>query len=495
MREILDNFALGIVETLRESLLLLDENLRVVEANSVFYRTFQVSPQETRTQFIYDLGNSQWDIPELRVLLEEIIPQKTSFEDFEVTYDFPQIGRKTMLLNACRLRRERDDSDLVLLAIEDITSRKKAEESLAESEARFRALVHNSNDVITVIDSEGIIVYESPSVERILGYTPEERIGTAGFGYAHPDMISEMLEKFAVIMATPETTLTLELPLRHKDGSWRWMEITGSNQLNNPAIKGIVVNSRDVTDRMEAQIKLNQYNVALERSNEDLQQFAYVASHDLQEPLRAISGYLQLLQRRHGDQLDEQAQRYIQQSVSATVRMQTLIGDLLQYSRVQTHGQPFELTHCGQLIEQVLTGLSASLDETGATVTFDTLLPEIVADSGQLARVFQNLIGNAVKFHGDQTPHIHLSADHRDNEWLFTISDNGIGIEAEYFERIFVIFQRLHTRREYPGTGIGLAICKRIIERHNGRMWVESQPGIGSTFFFTISDKLEQRDE
>ncbi|MBA3872103.1 MAG: GHKL domain-containing protein [Anaerolineae bacterium] len=264
-----------------------------------------------------------------------------------------------------------------------------------------------------------------------------------------------------------------------------------SLQLENGARDVIVLAIEDITDRKNAEDKLKKYTVELERSNADLQQFAYVASHDLQEPLRAISGYLQLLQKRHGEHLDEQGNRYIQQSVEGTLRMQTLISDLLQYSRIQTHGQSFEITDCTLIIKQTLANLNAAIKETSAVVTYDDPLPTLTGDSDQIARVFQNLISNALKFCGANAPDIHISAKAQAGEWLFSIQDNGIGIEPEYFERIFIIFQRLHTRREYEGTGIGLAICKRIVERHGGRIWVESKPDAGTTFYFTVPNQAE----
>jgi signal transduction histidine kinase len=237
-----------------------------------------------------------------------------------------------------------------------------------------------------------------------------------------------------------------------------------------------------VAERTE---ELSRTTDRLARSNTDLEQFAYVASHDLQEPLRAMSGFCQLLQRRYQGKLDATADDYIQEVVAGAERMQRLIVDLLDYSRVGRKGKPFEPTDCTAIIEQTLARLHASIEETDAQVRYDGL-PTVNGDPLQLAQVFQNLISNAVKFRGDRTPEIHISAEPRADEWLFSVRDRGIGIDPKFKERIFVIFQRLHTREQYPGTGIGLAICKRIIERHGGRMWLESQPGHGSNFLFTI---------
>ncbi len=223
----------------------------------------------------------------------------------------------------------------------------------------------------------------------------------------------------------------------------------------------------------------------LARSNIELQQFAYVASHDLQEPLRMVSSYLQLLERRYKDQLDASANDFIHYAVDGAARMQTLIQDLLAYSRVGTRQKPFELVNCTDVVEQAIANLEIIIAEYQATVTYNSL-PELEADPTQLAQLFQNLIANAIKFHGEQPPHAHIQAEEQKEEWLFSVRDNGIGIEAKSVERIFVIFQRLHNRTDYPGTGIGLAVCKKIVERHSGRIWVESELGQGATFYFTL---------
>ena len=235
----------------------------------------------------------------------------------------------------------------------------------------------------------------------------------------------------------------------------------------------------------KVQESLQQYAMDLERSNRELEEFAYVASHDLQEPLRIIASYLQLLQLNHTDQLDQDGQRYIKHTLDAAHRMQELINDLLAYSRVGTQGQPFAPTDCNEVLQTVLADLQLVIEENSAVITYDDL-PTVLADGPQLRQLLQNLLGNALKFHGEQPPHIHLSCHCEETYWLFGVQDNGIGIDPQYARRIFVIFQRLHNREEYPGTGIGLAICKKIVERHNGRIWVESQLGQGTTFYFTL---------
>jgi PAS domain S-box-containing protein len=238
-------------------------------------------------------------------------------------------------------------------------------------------------------------------------------------------------------------------------------------------------------ERKRAEEALRKAVGDLKRSNEELQQFAYVASHDLQEPLRAVASFTQLLSQRYKGRLDADADEFIAFAVGGANRMQTLINDLLSYSRLETRGKPPEPTDSHDALGQALANLGTAIQESGALVTNDDL-PMVKADESQLAQLFQNLVGNAVKFHGKEPPRVHISAVSQGNEWLFSVRDNGIGIAQEYQERIFTIFQRLHSREEYPGTGIGLALCKRIVERHGGTIRVESGPGSGSTFFFTL---------
>jgi light-regulated signal transduction histidine kinase (bacteriophytochrome) len=223
----------------------------------------------------------------------------------------------------------------------------------------------------------------------------------------------------------------------------------------------------------------------LARSNDDLKEFAYAASHDLQEPLRIIRGYVQLLAKRYKGKLDADADDFIKYAVEGVGRMQRLIKDLLEYSSLGINGETLKPSECTELVHRALANLQAAIQESGAEVTYDPL-PAIAVDPSQVSRVFQNLIGNAIKFHGEEAPRVHISAEQRGEEWVFSVRDNGIGMDPDQSERIFMIFQRLHTREEYDGTGIGLAICKKIVERHGGRIWVESEEGKGSTFYFTI---------
>lgn len=373
----------------------------------------------------------------------------------------------------------------LVTGFQDVTRRKKMEEALRHSEERFRALVQNANDVIAIIDADGRIRYESLSVERVLGYGPEERIGQNVLALAGPDEREAVEAAFNRLLSERAHTVSMEVQVRHKAGDWRTLELTAANLLDNPAVQGIVINYHDVTARNQAQAKLEAYVAELARSNEALQQFAYVASHDLQEPLRMVSSFLQLLQRRYEGQLDEAADEYIHFAVDGATRMKRLINDLLKYSRVATRGRPLVPIESQRLLDEVLEDLRLNIDESGARVICDPL-PRIQGDETQVRQLFQNLVSNALKFRGEAPPAIDIAAERKNGMWHFRVQDNGIGIDPDQSERIFVIFQRLHHKEQYEGTGIGLAICKKIVERHGGSIWVESEPGEGATFCFTL---------
>lgn len=247
-----------------------------------------------------------------------------------------------------------------------------------------------------------------------------------------------------------------------------------------------LVLQQEISNRQRAESALLKSNQELARSNAELEQFAYVASHDLQAPLATIASYAQLLEKRYKDQLDSKASKFIDNIVHGCTRMQTLIDDLLEYSRVGRSRKPFQLTDCNHAVEQALANLQGAIRETQAVVTYSEL-PAVMGDISQLVQLFQNLVGNSIKYRHDAPPMVHITACKQEKDWLFSVSDNGIGIATQHQARIFQIFQRLHTQKEYSGTGIGLAICQKIVERHGGYIWVESKSDQGSTFYFTVA--------
>jgi PAS domain S-box-containing protein len=362
----------------------------------------------------------------------------------------------------------------------DIDDRKRAEE-------QFRLAVEAAPNAMVMVDQSGRIVLANRQLETLFGYGRAEMLGKSvellvpeRLQRAQPTFWSDF---FADPHARPMGGEP-ELYGRHKDGRQIPVEI-GLNPFTTADGVFCLASIIDVAERKRAEQDLRRYTEELERSNRELAQFAYVASHDLQEPLRAISGCVQLLQQRYDQKLDARADELIQHAVHGAMRMQALINDLLSYSRVGTRGKPFESCDMAQPLQEALANLSLAVNEAEAKVTWEEL-PAVSGDPTQITQVFQNLIGNALKFRGDRPPHIHVTARSRAGGHVISVSDNGIGIEPQYFERIFGVFQRLHSRNKYPGNGIGLAICRKIIERHGGRIWVESVPGQGSTFYFTI---------
>ncbi len=357
--------------------------------------------------------------------------------------------------------------------------------ALRRSEERFRSLVENASNVIAIVDTDAAVRYVSDSSMRVVGCRPDELTGKALLGYVHPDDREKLAAVLSSCAQESGAVLTSEVRFKRSEGDWCTIEVVASNRLSDPAISGIVITFRDITERMRAAEALVQKAEELARSNTELQQFAYVASHDLQEPLRMLSSYSQLLSKRYQGRLDQKADTYIRFIVDGAKRMQVLINDLLTYSRVGTRGKPLGPTDCEAVLKAALTSLQIAIRESGAVVTQDPL-PTVLGEESQLGQLFQNLIGNGIKYRNSRAPQIHVSCRQKAADWLFSVKDNGIGIDPQYAERIFIIFQRLHTREEYPGTGIGLAVCKKIVERHGGRIWVESEAGKGATFYFTL---------
>ena len=339
-------------------------------------------------------------------------------------------------------------------------------------------------DMLCIADLNGCFKRINPAWQATLGFTTEELCAAPYVDFVHPDDRDATLAEAARLTAGMDTIM-FENRYRCKDGSYKWLLWHAHADFQTTLIYAV---ARDITERKRAEDMLKATAAELTRSNDELSQFAYVASHDLQEPLRMVASFLQLIEKRYDSVLDEDGKEYIHFAVDGAKRMQALIQDLLSLSRVQSGVRPLVPVDCAKIFRDASDNLRIAIAEADATVTCDSL-PEIVGDNVQIAQLFQNLMDNAIKFRGTGAVRIHVGAVRRPGAWEFSVSDNGMGIEPQFFERVFGIFQRLQTREQLSGTGIGLAVCKKIVERHGGKIWIESEPGRGATFFFTIPDK------
>lgn len=370
----------------------------------------------------------------------------------------------------------------------DITNRKKVEEELLLMSNRLSLATRAAAIGIWDFDPDKNQLVWDEEMFRIFGVEPDQFSGTCEAWQAtvHPDDLPQEMEKLRLALEGVQQ-FDSEYRVIWPDQSIHFIKADGMvlRDAQGKATRMVGTNW-DITAGKHAEQRFSSTAAELARSNADLAQFASVASHDLQEPLRAVAGCVELLAKDYGDNIDEEAGVLIRHILDGTKRMQTLIRDLLEYSRLTTRGKPPELTNVNSALDVALANMTAILIEREVVITRDPL-PSELADSTQLSQIFQNLIGNGIKFCAVKRPEIHIGAEWLNGTWSFSVRDNGIGIEPQYHDRIFVLFQRLHTRTEYPGTGIGLSLCKRIVERHDGRIWVESLPGKGSTFFFTLS--------
>jgi len=357
-----------------------------------------------------------------------------------------------------------------------------------EASRRHHQIIETALDAFIGMDSNGQVTDWNAQAESTFGWVRSEAVGRElreliiphRHGQAHPQDV----HNFLLSGTGPLLNKRIETMALHKDGHEFPIELAITPVMWGEK-RSFAAFVRDVTDRKRAQQELARKIDELARSNAELEQFAYVASHDLQEPLRMVASYTQLLAQRYHGKLDSDAEEFIGFAVDGATRMQTLIQDLLSYSRVTTRGQSFQVTNTATVCTAALRNLQKAIEESAAAISVGNL-PEVSADATQLIQVFQNLVGNAIKYRDHRKVEIRIAAKTLDNLAIFSVEDNGIGIEAQYFERIFQMFQRLHTRTEYSGTGIGLALCKKIVERHGGKIWVESKPGDGSRFWFTI---------
>jgi PAS domain S-box-containing protein len=385
------------------------------------------------------------------------------------------------------LERAADGAPQYEIAVyDDITARKNAEGALRDSEALHRSTFELAASGIAHVGLDGRFLRVNRRLNQILGYREGELIGRSVKEVSHPDDRDVTDAQRSLVHAGRHESVRFEKRYLRRNGGTVWVSLgialvrgDGGAPLYEIAMFD------DITERKQAEAALREAHEELKRSNSELEQFAYVASHDLQEPLRMVSSYTQLLGRRYGEKFDADAKEFMGYIVDGAARMKQLIEDLLAYSRVGTRGRDFRPVDLGRPLARALGNLKAAIDESGAEVSHPPM-PTAPADEAQLAQLFQNLLANALKFRGPRPPRIRVEVSENDKFLEIAVRDNGIGIEPQYFERIFMVFQRLHNKGEYPGTGIGLAICKKVVERHGGQIRVESRPGEGSAFVFTL---------
>ena len=363
-----------------------------------------------------------------------------------------------------------------------------ARQDLSNSEAQMRGIVDSATDAVVILDDQGNIVLFNTAAAAMFGCPRAEAAGSSFSGFIperlQADFAAQLLARSNRQTDTDGTTTIEIITVRRSNGDEFKVELSFPHLVEGASkVKTLIL--RDITDRLRIQ-------EALERSNLDLQQFAFVASHDLKTPLRSIFGFLQVLKKSHSEKLDEKARVLVQRTLDATSRLEQLTDDLLSYARISSEVRPLTLIDCTDAAHDAIGLLDSVIIDTQAIVTIDPL-PSVMGDRTQLIQLFLNLVGNGLKYCRDRNPVIHLSVSRNECDWLFSIADNGIGIEATHHDRIFEVFKRLHNQNEYPGTGIGLAVCRRVVERHGGTIWIESVPGQGSTFYFTIPEPMLEK--
>lgn len=469
-----------------------DLDLKITEWNKAAEKMYNCSREEIMGKVVSDVFKTEYVAPYTRAAAVAKMEADGvwSGEIIQTT----RAGKKIVIhSSSARIKNNQGVSVGYLAVNRDITEMRKIEGELRESEVRYHLLVNEVLDyAIITLDEQGRITSWNKGAEKIKGYVEKEIIGKHfSIFYSDEDIANGFPQKF-FDEAKKEGKVTYSGWRVKKDKNVFWADIVLTKLIDeNGNLKGFVKITRDLSEKRKAEEEIAKKTEELKRSNAELEQFAYVASHDLQEPLRTITSYVQLLAKRYDNKLDQDANDFINYAVDGANRMQTLIYSLLDYSRINRI-KPFEVINVHEVISEVLKDMESTIQEKGAVIRHDEL-PLITGDKVLIGQLFHNLIANAIKFKGLKSPEITIRGHKRNGEYLFSVKDNGIGIQKEYREKIFVIFQRLHTKDKFPGTGIGLAICKKIVERHGGKIWVESEIDNGSTFYFTINANLKNQ--
>jgi two-component system CheB/CheR fusion protein len=468
----------AIIETIHESLIILSVDLRVKSANKGFYTGFRSKPEDTEGRYLFELGNHQWDIPELRRQLSQVQTKNIELVNFEVDHKFLTIGQKIMQLNAQRIPMGENDA-LILLAIEDITEKRIAENKLKESEERFRLLLQNAFDIITIFDPDGTILYESPAIETVLGYTPEERVGKNILLHSlvHPDDKKKKIEMLEKAIATPGENINVEFRLQHKNGSYRTIDAVCRNMLDDTRIKGIIATYRDITERK-----------MLEQQKDD---FIGIASHELKTPVTSIKAYSQILQDVFSKAHDKKSVELLHKMETQVDRLNVLIVDLLDFTRIEGGKLKFreESYTMNELINEVVEEMQRT------TKTHKLILKlgrsaKMYGDRYRVGQVVTNIISNAIKY-SPNGKEIIITSKMANETVAVSIQDFGVGIHAKLVAKVFDKFFRVTepVLNTFPGLGLGLYIAAEIIQRQGGKIWAKSTVGKGSTFSFSLPVK------
>ena len=512
-------------DTSFDGIVIMDKEGNVLDANPRFAEMLGYTPEEILRLTVAD-WEAQLISEELQQLMKEAMINNQgiletqhqrkdgSIYDVEISYNVVEWEGEILRFCVCRdislrkqaeeaLKRSRDELE------EQVQERTQElleiNNRLQQREREFRTLVENTPDIITRHDRQYRYLYINPASIQQSGIPTVQYLGKKPSELSYPKEITDFWEACLENVFTTGRIRIDEFQIVNVNEAKTYQTYIVPEFGDGESVESVITIARDITKLRKAEESARQLAEDLKRSNEELEQFAYIASHDLQEPLRAVASFTQMLAKRYRGQLDSKADTYIEFIIDGATRMQQMIQDLLSYSRVGRTELKLQSVDCNLLLERVKKDLQISIRETQAVITADSL-PTITADANQLGNLLQNLINNSLKYRSETFPKIHISAKKNklevqlenltqpsipgqtkiQEEWLFSIQDNGIGIKPQYAERIFGIFQRLHTSDEYPGTGLGLAICRKILERHEGRIWVESNPNQGSTFFFTI---------
>jgi len=470
--------AQDIIAIVREPFLVLDSSLHVVTANPSFYKMYKALKKDTEGTLVYKLGNHQWDIPELRKILEEVLPKKKELTDLEVTHDFPVIGQKTMLLNARKIA----GIELILLSIEDITTQKQLEESKERSEKRFRAMIEKSDDAIALVNADGKVLYASPSTVRVMGYTPEEMQKLNNpFELVPPDERKPVTTLFEQVLKKRGSSGHTTHRIKHKNGSFIWLESVMTNLLFDPNVYAVVINYRDINKRRELEIQKDE--------------FIGIASHELKTPVTSIKGYTQVLQNRFQKEGNIKAVELLARMDGQVNKLTSLIGDLLDSTKIeggklQFHEGYFDFS---ELVIDII-------DEMQQTTTKHTLIKKLAptktvyGDRDRIGQVITNFISNAIKYSPHSKKIVITTLGDKESVTL-RVQDFGVGVPKEKQKKVFDRFFRVSGLNQdtYAGLGLGLYIAGEIVKRHSGRIWVESSGKKGSTFCFSLPIKKGMR--